>query len=90
MNTFLFLFLASCGKSEPATEPPEASVPTSNGTTVVEPQLDNDVDHLTIEENGCVEECVESNMASPLPADRIHQDCESACTGEAGVLDGEL
>ena len=90
MNTILFLLLAGCGKSEPATEPPEVSVPTSNGVTVVEPALGSDVEEPAIEERGCVEECVESNMASPLPADRIHHDCESACAGEAGLLDGEL
>lgn len=84
----LFLLLAACGKSGPVIEPQDASAPSGLVVTDVEPESTEVEAELPADAAVCLEECLRANMASPLPAERIRQDCDSSCSGERDLLGG--
>jgi hypothetical protein len=86
MNSTLVLLLVACGKTAPSIEPPGVTQPSVEEITSESPETPEVATGVVV----CVEECVSANMASPLPAERIRQDCESACAGERGLLGEDL
>ena len=84
------MLLAACGKVGPSIETPDASQSNGLAATEVEPELTEVDAELATDDAICLEECLRGNMASPLPADRIRQDCEVGCSGELDQLGGGL
>lgn len=84
------MLLAACGKGSPSIETPDVSQPNGLVETEVEPESHEEEAELATDEAVCLEECLRGNMASPLPADRIRQDCEVGCSGDRDQLGGGL